>query len=150
MKGKKLSLALFAALGMTGVALAQDVLPSSANMRELGTVVYREFGRIAKGETPFDAAKVSALYDQLAAAAAKTGASFPESIKGKTSPNSRYASLPKVWENAAEFKAAVDKLNATIAENKGKIGTEAGFKEANAAIGNACNACHDNFRQRVN
>lgn len=150
MMAKKFLAAAIIALGFGGTAIAQDVLPSSATMREMAGIIYGQYGRIAKGEAPFDAAKVAALYATLTQAAAKAGDSFPATIKGKTSVNSRYAASPKVWDMPNEFNAEVAKLNKTIQDNKGNIATEAGFKTANAAINAACNSCHDTFRLRTN
>lgn len=150
MVARKFFIAAILLSGFGGIAVAQDVLPSTANMREMGGVVYREYGRLAKGEVPFDAAKVAALYATLTEAAAKSGDSFPATIKGKTSANSRYAASPKVWDMPNEFKAEIAKLNKALADNKGNIGTEAGFKTANTAINAACNSCHETFRLRTN
>ena len=150
MKGIKYIFAAACLFGFSGLAMAQEVLPSTATMRESGGGVYQDSRRIAKGDVAYDAAKVAALYATLVAAAAKAETSFPVTSKGKTSEKSRYASSPKVWDMPNEFKAEVAKLNKVLQDNKGNIGTEAGFKSAIAAINSSCDSCHDTFRLRTN
>src|SRR5262249_49916357 len=63
---------------------------------------------IAKGEAPFDLAKVQAIFATFVDAAGKAPALFPDNSKtgGKTE------ALPAIWKNKADFEARLAKLGA--------------------------------------
>jgi cytochrome c556 len=141
-----LSLSFAALLG--GSVMAQEVLPSTALMGEQANYLYRELNSMVKGEKPFDASKADQMIANLIATSRKIPATFTENIKGKSSPDSRYAASPKVWENKADFDARAAKLQSVLEENRSKVQTLDGLKAAYPAINGACNACHETYRSR--
>ena len=63
---------------------------------------------IAKGEAPFDAAKVQTIFATFVEAAEKAPALFPDNSKtgGKTE------ALPSIWKNKADLEARLAKFGA--------------------------------------
>ena len=55
-----------------------------------------------------------------------------------------------IWTNKSDFDAKANDLvkAATDLEAAGKSGDEAGIKKAGIAVGKACGACHDQFRDK--
>jgi len=137
-----------AVVAVTTAQAQSDVLPSTVVMRDMGQAFYRDLNNMVKGEAPFDKAKAEEAYAKLTAAAAKISTSFPDTIQGKTSANTRFSSSPKVWEDKAGFGAASAKLTKEISDNRGKIDTLDGLKATYPAINNACGGCHEVFRLR--
>lgn len=138
-------------LAAAGSVMAQSgLLPSTVLMREMGTTVYRNLNSIAKGDTPYDQAKVDQLLRELAVSAAKIPAAFPASEKGKESQGSRYASSPKVWETRADFDAKAANMLKVVQDVQGKPKSLADLKLAATAVNGACDACHEPYRIRKN
>lgn len=139
--------ALFAALlvpmAATVVVAQTDVIQARrAVMKEIGDQT-KVAGAMVKGDVPYDAAKAAIIFKSYTDDAAKFGTLFPAgSDTGDTK------ATPAVWSDRAGFDAAVAKFKADIAANIDKIGTEAGFKTAMAAVGDNCRTCHQTFRQR--
>lgn len=132
-------------------ALAQsDVLPSTALMREQSQALYRDLNTMAKGEAPYDKAKAEAAIAKLKETSARIPAAFPESSKGKATPNGRYSASEKVWSDKAEFSTRAANMVKVINDNGSKVDTLDGLKAAYTVINNTCNACHDEFRLRKN
>jgi cytochrome c556 len=117
-------------------------------MRQMANPMYRDLNGMVKGEMPFDEAKATQAINQLSEAGAKISTAFPESSKGKTSPETRYSASPKVWTDKADFDARAARLVKAIGDNKDKIKTLDGLKAAYPAINDACNACHQDYRLR--
>lgn len=130
-------------LGATAVVAQQDPIAArkalmKANGQHAGVAT-----RMVRGTDPYDAAKVTAAFDQWADTAAKFGALFPDNSKeGDT------RALPAIWTERAKFNAEVAKFTKDIADNRAK-GTANldGLKEALAAIGRDCGSCHETFRK---
>jgi len=112
------------------------------------TVMGNHFGRIGamtSGKVPFDAKAVQANADLVATLAKLPWSAFIEgSDKGDT--NAR----PEVWSQADKFKAASQKLeDATVKlAAAAKTGNQDAIKAAFGATGEACKACHDDFRKK--
>jgi cytochrome c556 len=136
------------AVGLTSAMGQADLLPSTKLMRDQGQALYRTLNSMVKGEAPFDAAKADEAFAKLIADANMISEAFPESSKGKSSPNSRYSASPKVWSNQAEFNEHAAKLKKVLQDNRAKAKTLDGLKEAYPAVNGACNSCHDDFRVR--
>ena len=136
---------------VTGGAFAQSgVLPSTTLMGEQAQALYRELNGMVKGASPYDKAKADAAIATLKDTSSRIPSAFPESSKGKKSPNSRYSASPKVWENPDAFKAKAAALSKVINDNADKVSTLDGLKASYPAINNACNSCHDDYRVRSN
>ena len=135
--------------GLT-LAIAQTApLPFEALMREQGTTTYRDLNNMVKGEAAFDKAKVEDSLAKLSASTGKIVDAFAPALKGQKSADARYLALPKVWENAADFKAKADALVKVVGDLKGKIDSVDALKAAYPKINDACTACHDTYRQRA-
>jgi cytochrome c556 len=140
---------LFCTAGIT-VALAQaGKLPSTVLMGDVSELTYRTLNGMVKGEAPFDKAKVEEALTKLSADVDKIPAAFPESSKGKKSPDSKYTTSSKMWEQPDDVKDKVAKLKQIIESDRGKIDTLDQLKAAYPALNNACNACHETYRLRA-
>jgi cytochrome c556 len=98
----------------------------------------------AKGDTPFDAAKVKALLQVYVDDAAKLPTLFPEDSKtGGTDPTT---ASPKIWEDMAGFKAHAEKLDADAKASLASTGDQASFAKAFGDVTKNCGACHGVYR----
>ena len=140
--------ALLGAAGITYAAAQAGLLPSTVLMREQGQLAYRDLNGMVKGDAAFDKAKVEDLLAKLSTTSTKIPDAFPESSKGKKSAEPKYSSSPKVWEQAADFKAKGEKLKQVVDSYRGKIDTLDQLKAAYPAINNSCNSCHETYRLR--
>ena len=136
------------ALGATAVVAQSALLSSTSLMRDQARSMYSVLNKMVKGEIPYDQAKVDDAVAKLAADAAKIPAAFPASIKGKTSPDSRYSSSPKVWDNRADFEEYASNLSKAINEFRGKAKSLEALKAAYPALNDACSGCHEDYRLR--
>jgi cytochrome c556 len=97
----------------------------------------------AKGDTPFDAAKVKALLQVYVDGAAKLPTLFPDDSKtGGTEPTT---ASPKIWENKADFDAHAAKLGADATAAMAAT-DQASFAKSFQVIAANCNACHGVYR----
>lgn len=138
------------AIFVTGAFAQSDVLPGTKLMGEQAQALYRDLNGMVKGEAPYDKAKADAAIAKLKDTSARLAAAFPESSKGKKSPNSRYSASPKLWENPDAFKAKIATFSKALDDNAAKVATLDGLKAAYPAINNACNSCHEDYRVRSN
>ncbi len=107
----------------------------------------KELAAVAKGETPFDAAKVKALLQVYVDDSAKLPTLFPDDSKtGGTDPTT---AAPKIWEDQAGFKAAAAKLG-TDATAALAAADQASFAKAFGTVASNCNACHGTYRIKKN
>ena len=143
-----LALAL-AAVTLSSPALAQFKKPEDAvkYRKAAFTVMGAHFGRVgamANGKEPFDA-KIAADNIAIVETMSKLPwAGFvPGTDKGDTD------ALPKVWSEAADFKAGAEKMQEAVAKlgEAGKTGNLDAIKTAFGAAGQSCKACHDNYRK---
>lgn len=95
----------------------------------------------AKGETPFDAAKVKELLKVYVDASAKLPTLFPDDSKtgGETT------AAPKIWEDMAGFKTAAAKLGTDATAAEAATDT-ASFAKAFGVITANCGSCHGTYR----
>ena len=107
---RKLILAISTVALAVSAAYADPIADRKAIMKERGGLI-GGLAKMAKGETPFDAAAVLTALQALQANEAKVDidALFPAgSDKGDTT------AAPKIWEDMAGFKAANDKYKADL------------------------------------
>jgi cytochrome c556 len=100
---------------------------------------------IAKGEAPFDAAKVQAIFATFLETAEKAPALFPDNSKtgGKTE------ALPAIWKNKADFEARLAKFGADAKAAQDEVKDLAKFKAVWAGlIRKNCSACHEKYVQK--
>lgn len=131
-----------AAAAIAGYALAQDdvIAKRQALMKDNGAQA-QAAGQMVQGATPFDAAAAKAAMEKIAANAGEIPALFPQGSEGGKA-------LPAIWQNFADFeaKAAALKTAAEAAAAAADQGVEA-FGPAFGAVGQACGACHEAYRQ---
>ena len=139
------SAALVAILA-AGTAFAADPIETrKKTMRAIGGAFGGVMVKMVKGETPYDAAAAKAAATTVAQTAASIdiAALFPAgSDKGGDTE-----ALPKIWSDAAGFKAAMDAMKAATAAQVAN--TDQGvdkLKLAVAEIGKTCKGCHDSYR----
>lgn len=98
-------------------------------------------GQMAKGEVPFDAAKLHAAAAEIAARAAEVPALFESPADDPKSE-----ALPAIWERFGDF---TDEAKAMEAAARAMSGVTAPDKLAPAlrALGATCQSCHEDFRE---
>ncbi len=144
-KTKFLVAGLAAALAMAGVATAQGADPIAtrqALMKQNGKDT-KALAAYLKGETPYDAAKATALFTDMHDVASKFGNYFPPTSKsgGKTE------AAPAIWDKPGEFKAALAKFQKnTQAAADAKPATLDAFKVQFGAVTSNCKSCHEAFK----
>jgi cytochrome c556 len=129
-----------------GAAFAQDAEPTDPNAiarAELMKMVGMNtgiLGKMAGGETPYDAAAAEGAKAALIEASAKIEATFME--QGAADPVSE--AKPEIWANWDDFlvkaKALGDAAGAIDVSSVETIGAGMG------AIGGACKDCHTTYR----
>jgi cytochrome c556 len=100
---------------------------------------------IAKGDAPFDAEKVQAIFATFVDAAEKAPALFPDNSKtgGKTE------ALPSIWKNKADFEARLAKFGADAKAAQAEAKDLASFKAIWAGlIRKNCTGCHEKYVQK--
>jgi cytochrome c556 len=141
MKSLILSLAIVATT--LSVASADPIADRKALMKERGGLVGR-LAPIAKGEQPFDAAKVSEVFAALQANADKydVDALFTADSKmGDTKAS------PKIWDDMAGYKAAADKYKADVtAAAAAKPQDVDAFRAEFGKVTANCGGCHQAWR----
>ena len=104
---------------------------------------------MAQGKIPYNADVVARNAAYLDVLNKMPWDGFAESTKDVTV---KTAALPTIWSEPAKFKDAQDNLQkqvqALVAVSRG--GDEAAQKAAIGAVGKACGACHQNFREKQN
>jgi cytochrome c556 len=131
------------AFGVTAVMAQSDPLSQrkalmKGNGQQLGTL-----NKMARGEEPFDGAKVNAAFAQWSETAQKLPSLFPEPPK----PGEDTRALPKIWETKSDFEAKIADFSKVIADNKEKAKTVDELKVAVPLIGKACGNCHEPYRK---
>jgi cytochrome c556 len=99
--------------------------------------------KMARGEEPFDAAKVNAAFVAWSETAEKLPNLFPEPPK----PGEETRALPKIWENKSDFEAKIAAFREVLSENKDKAHSVEELKIAQPLIGKVCGNCHEPYRK---
>ncbi len=146
------------AISLVGAAVAVGALyavPAAAQFAKTEDAIkYRKasfvvmanhMGRLsamAKGERPFDAAAAQNSAKIIDMAAQLPWEAFvPNSATGDTRLK------PEGLTNAADFKAAGDKMKSETAKLVTAVATLDGLKGQLGAVGGSCKNCHDKFRK---
>ena len=145
---------LCAAAGAIALLLA---LPASAQFQKpedaikyrkgAFTVMGAHFGRIgamANGRVPYDA-KVAADNAELVVTMSKLP--YAGFIEGTDKGDTR--AKAEIWAEPDKFRAAASKMQDEVVKLSAaaKTGDAAALKTAFGAAGQACKACHDNYRK---
>jgi cytochrome c556 len=132
------------AMGIVAAFAQSDPIAArQALMKKMGAAS-GDMTKIAKGEAPFDLAKVQASLKVFADNAKQAPALFPDTSKSGHDT----AALPKVWESKADFDAKFAKLSNDAAVAATKITDEASFKTVYPEISKDCGSCHQDYRAR--
>jgi cytochrome c556 len=131
------------ALSVGVVVAQQDPIAARRTLMKANGDQAKIGAAMAKGEAPFDLAKVKTMFATFEDAAAKMPALFPPNSKtgGDT------AADPKIWENMDDFKARFARLGTDAKDAAAKVTDFDGFKAAFGSIGkNDCGGCHEKYR----
>jgi cytochrome c556 len=103
----------------------------------------KAIGEMAKGKTPFDAAKAEAAARELEATAKKIHELFPEGSGGHPSE-----AKEAIWSNWDEFASDADALAASAEALATSLQGEddPDWKAAFQKVTDACKSCHESFR----
>jgi cytochrome c556 len=131
------------AFGVTAVMAQSDPLSQrkslmKGNGQQLGTL-----NKMARGEEPFDGAKINAAFTQWSETAQKLPGLFPEPPKSGEDTRA----LPKIWEAKSDFEAKIAAFSKVITDNKDNAKTVDELKVAVPLIGKACGNCHEPYRK---
>lgn len=133
-------------LSIGAVVAQQDVAKSTQDqMKATGRALGGTLAPMNKGEKPYDQAAVDAALNTLDDTAKKLPNMFPASIKAVKFEGD-YNTSPKIWEDAAGFKAKIEDFAKAVADSKAKIKDLDSLKANFPAIGKACGGCHETFR----
>ena len=150
MKKTVVAAAAAIALGaVTGAALAQakpDVLVKQrqAAMTLIGKY-FGPLGGMAQGKVPFNAQLVQRNADYLAVLSQMPWDGFDSSTAGVKS-----RAKPELFKETQKVKELIDRLQGEVKklQTVAKSGDEAAVKAQIAAVGKACGACHDAYREK--
>jgi cytochrome c556 len=120
------------------IAARKALMKANADQAKIG-------GAIAKGDAPFDLAKVQAIFATFMEAAEKAPTLFPDNSKtgGKTE------ALPAIWNNKPDFEARLAKFGADAKAAQAEVKDFATFKVRwNALIRTNCTGCHEKYVQK--
>ena len=133
-------------LSIGAVVAQQDVVKSTqAQMKATGRALGGTLAPINKGEKPYDQAAVDEALKTLEETAKQLPNMFPASIKAAKFEGD-YSPSPKIWEDAAGFKAKIDEFAKTVSDAKAKIKDLDSLKANFPAVGKACSNCHETYR----
>lgn len=149
----RFALPALAVLGL-GTALfaeahADPVEARQEHMKAMGAQL-GILGKMAQGETPYDAAAASEAAAELSALAVgltEAEGWWPEGTDNTSGADTK--ALPAIWENMDDFESKMDDLVTAAAamEAVAGDGLEAVQGEMRT-IGGACGACHSDYRER--
>ncbi len=154
----KIGLATLCTLAAVSTATAQDA-PVDEAQKAIETrqavfdVIEWNFtptvGRMLKNQMKYDAAVVQKSAARLEMLAPMIGEAFAVDTRGKAA-GVKTRARDGIWTNNADFKAKNDDFIKAVAglSAAAKGGDEKAFKQAAAAVGKSCGACHDNFRDK--
>ena len=105
-------------------------------------------GGMLKSKVPFDAAVVVKSATHIGELGGMIPDVFTFDTRNRTSAKTK--AQDGVWTNQTDFKAKADDLvkAATALQEAAKGGDKGATLKAAGAVGKACGACHDNFRNK--
>ncbi len=150
MKKSLMFAAAAAAVSLPLIASAQFAKPQDAiKYRQAAfTIMATHFGRVGamvSGKAPWDA---KAAQDNIKTAVAVHNLAFAGFVPG--SDQGATKAKPEVWSNSADFekKRAAMSEAMTKLGSAGQNGNQDAIKTAFGAVGQACKACHDDYRAK--
>lgn len=132
--------------GMGAVVAQQDVVKSTqTQMKATGRAMGGTLAPMMKGEKPYDQAAVTEALKTLEDTAKQLPNMFPASIKAVKFEGD-FNTTPKIWDDAAGFKAKIDEYAKAVSDAKASIKDLDSLKAAMPALGKGCAGCHETFR----
>jgi len=104
---------------------------------------FKPLGAMAKGKKPFDADKAKKNADAIA-----TLSHFPINGFQTKSLTKDSTSLPKIWDNWADFEKEMVKFQETVMDLSNNTSSLEALKPAFAATAKTCKSCHKNYRKK--
>jgi cytochrome c556 len=130
--------ASLAAAQSNPIAARKALMKANGDQAKIGAA-------IAKGDAPFDLAKVQTIFATFMEAAEKAPALFPDNSKtgGKTE------ALPAIWKNKPDFERRLAKFGADVKAAQTEVKDLATFKAIwSGLIRNNCTGCHEKYVQK--
>lgn len=135
----------FMSIALTAPLLAQDAAMSGADAIAKRQELMKSNGQTAKALSSITAMEAEGHAQTLVDNFTALMDLFPEdSQSGDTK------ALPAIWENKADFDAKMkNALEASkVVLAAAQSGDDAAFEEARKALGDACFACHQTYREK--
>jgi cytochrome c556 len=157
---KSSSLIALCALAPIAAVLAQDAGPPTPEQVADQAVLTRQgllkvmglymapLGGMLKNKVPFDAAVATKSATHIGELGGMIPDVFTTDTRNKATVKTK--AQDGVWTNQADFKAKADDLvkAAATLQEAAKGGDKDATLKAAGAVGKACGACHDNFRNK--
>ena len=149
---KKIVVAAAAAIALgaaAGAALAQAKPEVLVKQRQAGmTLIGKYFGPLggmAQGKVPFNAQLVQRNADYLAALSQMPWDGFDPSTA-----NEKSRAKPELFKETQKVKELIDRFQGEVKklQTAAKSGDEGAIKAQIGAVGKACGACHDAYREK--
>ena len=135
--------AAFLVLGVGAVIAQSDPIATRKGLMKENQDNAEIVVRMMRGQAPFDAAKVEAAFAQWTDTAQKLPSLFP----GNSKSGQKTRAAPKIWTAKADFDDKATAFGKVVADNRDKAkGSVDALRAAIPAIGNACDACHKDYR----
>jgi cytochrome c556 len=134
--------ALAVAVAGVAVSAGNPVADRQAVMKAVGQAM-KDGAGFATGQTAWDAGKVKAAMDGVAANSRKAKALFPAG----SGADPKSSADPKVWTAKADFDKRMTEM-ATLATAAGQAKDTASFKTRFQALSATCKSCHDIYRKK--
>ena len=151
---RKAAVAVVVALGagLSWSALAQVkpeiLIKQRQAVMTLQGKYFGPMGGMAQGKVPYNADVVRRNAGFLDNLSRMPWDGFDPSTKDVK--DIKTAALPAIWSEPDKFRQAADRLQAETSKlyEASRGGDESAVKNQIAAVGKACGACHENFRQK--
>ena len=146
-----LRVALLLCLASATLALAHEgatgVVKERMDLMETQKDAMKLIGDMAKGNTPFDAAKAAEAARDISLTAKKIPELFPEGSGGEKNKSD---ALPAVWEKWDRFTANADDLEGAADALSSALDGSANqdWKPAFQKVSDVCKSCHQDFRAK--
>jgi cytochrome c556 len=131
------------ACAVTTVMAQSDLLSQRKKLMKGNGEQLGALNKMAKGEQPFDRAKVDEAFAKFGEVAQKAPALFPEPPKAGEDTRA----LPKIWETKSDFEAKFANFRRVVDDNKDKAKTLDELKVTVSTVGKACGNCHEPYRK---
>ena len=139
------SAVLILGANMAAAQSCDDVINTRQTLMKRSGDMAKAGAAMARGQAPYDQAKVQEILAAFADKAQKLPSLFPDCSKtgGETH------ATPAVWEKPDEFKERIAKFAADVKTAQADAKDLDTFKASFSTIGKDCGACHETFRTKT-